>query len=259
MAKTPPRKPAVPMAPAYMKTDSIQVDTSKAPWMTFALSELKKKVKEHEDYDSFAKLIYLSAVQQHSSARLLGGELSGSAFQHTTQRRSYLLEGVAQSQMGEPLKRQNPEIVKYFDGVKTDPTRDPKSKGRSWDIAPVNQDGTGNWQVTAWCAAFVNWCLKQAGSPHLGYATAEAWLRFGTPLPTPTYGCVTIIPPSKSTGSTTGHVAFYTGVKGDNIQLVGGNQGDKVSEMEAQADRVLGYRWPTAFNYFLLDRGSALA
>jgi hypothetical protein len=69
---------------------------------------------------------------------------------------------------------------------------------------------------------------------------------------------VTIIPPSKSTGSTTGHVAFYTGVKGDNIQLVGGNQGDKVSEMEAQADRVLGYRWPTAFNYFLLDRGGAL-
>jgi hypothetical protein len=144
------------MTPAYMKTDSIQVDTSKAPWMTFALSELKKKVKEHEDYDSFAKLIYLSAVQQNSSARLLGGELSGSPLQHTTRRRSYLLEGVAQSQMGEPLKRQNPEIVKYFDGVKTDPTRDPKNKGRSWEIASVNQDRTGNWQVTAWCAAFVN-------------------------------------------------------------------------------------------------------
>src|SRR5258706_11085120 len=147
MAKTPPRKPAVPMAPAYMKTDSIQVDTSKAPWMTFALTELKKKVKENEDYDSFAKLIYLSAVQQRSSLRLLDGEQSGSLSPQTTRRPSYLLEGVAHSQMGEGLKRQNQEIVKYFDGVKTDPSRDPKNKGRSWEIASVNEDGSGNWQV----------------------------------------------------------------------------------------------------------------
>jgi hypothetical protein len=42
------------------------------------------------------------------------------------------------------------------------------------------------------------------------------------------------------------------------VVLVGGNQGDKVSRMEAQADRILGYRWPTDFNYFLLDRTSAV-
>jgi len=240
MAKVPPTKPAVPMAPAYMKTDSIRFDTSKAPWMRFALEELQKDVKEHADYDSFAKLLYLSLAHQKSAGRP-----------------SYLLEGVARAGMGESLTRKNQDVVKYFDGVKTDPARDPRGKGRSWDIAPVNEAQPGNWQVTAWCAAFVNWCLKQAGAPYLGYATAEAWLRFGTPLPSPEYGCVTIIPPSSSTGSTTGHVAFYTGTKGDNILLVGGNQGDKVTEMEAQANRVLGYRWPTQFNYFLLDRSSA--
>ena len=237
MAKTAPPKPAVPMAPAYMKSDSIQFDTSKAPWMKFALEELKKKVKERGDDDSLARLLYLSIVQQKSSAPP-----------------SYLLKGIARQGMGEALTRKNPEVVKYFDGVKTDPARDPRKKGRSWDIAPVNESRPGDWQVTAWCAAFVNWCLKQAGAPHLGYATADAWLRFGTPLPTAVYGCITIIPPSTSTGSTTGHVAFYTGVKGDKVVLVGGNQGDQVSEMEAQADRILGYRWPTEFNYFLLDR-----
>lgn len=77
-------------------------------------------------------------------------------------------------------------------------------------------------------------------------------------MPAPEYGCITVIPPSSSTGSTTGHVAFYTGTRGDKIVLVGGNQSDTVSEMEAQANRVLGYRWPTEFNHFLLDRRSAV-
>ena len=113
--------------------------------------------------------------------------------------------------------------------------------------------------MTAWCAAFVNWCLKQAGAPHLGYATAESWLRFGTPLPSAVYGCVTIIPPAGHTRSTTGHVAFYTGRKGSKVLLLGGNQGNKVCEMEAAADRILGYRWPTPFNYFLLERSGVLA
>lgn len=241
MAKTAPPKPAVAMAPAYMKTDSIRFDTSKAPWMEFAREELRKGVREHADYDSFAKLLYLSVVQQKASGRP-----------------SYLLEGVARAGMGEALARKNPEVVKYFEGVKTDPARDPRNKSRAWDIAPVNEAHPGDWQVTAWCAAFVNWCLKQAGAPHLGYATAEAWLRFGTPLPAPVYGCITVIPPSKSTGSTTGHVAFYTRTQGDKVLLIGGNQGDQVTEMEAQANRILGYRWPTEFNYFLLDRRSTI-
>jgi uncharacterized protein (TIGR02594 family) len=242
MAKTPAAKPAVPMAPAYMKTDAIQFDTSKAPWMKFALAELAGDVREIKDDDSFARQLYLSVVQQRSGGRP-----------------SYLLDGIAREGMGEALARKNTTIVKYFDGVKTDPERDPKKKGRSWDVAPVNEARAGDWRVTAWCAAFVSWCLKQSGAPSLGYATADAWLRFGTPLPTPVYGCVAIIPPSASTGSTTGHVAFYEKSTAQAIVLIGGNQGDKVSRMEAQANRVLGYRWPTEFNYFLIDRGGVVA
>lgn len=242
MAKTSPLKPAVPMVPAYMKTDAIQFDTSKAPWMAIAREELGKEIRERADDGSFSRLLYLSLVQK----RATGG------------RSASLLEPIARQGMGAELGRRNAEITKYFDTLKTDPARDPARKGRSWPVAPVNEGTPGDWQVTAWCAAFVNWCLTQAGAPNLGYATADAWLRFGTPLPTPVYGCITVIPPAKNTGSTTGHVAFYTATKGEYVILLGGNQGDKISEMPAQANRVLGYRWPSEFNYFLLDRRSAV-
>lgn len=157
---------------------------------------------------------------------------------------------VLNDEMGRNLKAKNPEINKYFTDLRTDPDRD--HKGRTWAVDSVAHGGR-EWGVTAWCAAFVNWCLQQAGSPHLGMATAASWLKFGTPLAKPVYGCVTIVPPAKSTGSTTGHVAFYMETKGDWIGLLGGNQSDRVKL--SHFHRVLGYRWPTAFNYYLLDKG----
>ena len=60
----PPRKPAVPMAPAYIKSDSLQFDTSKAPWMAFALAELGKEISEREDHDGFARMLYHAVVQE---------------------------------------------------------------------------------------------------------------------------------------------------------------------------------------------------
>lgn len=147
------------------------------------------------------------------------------------------------------LRRVNPEITKYFEGVKTDPVYD--KKGRSFTLSETYESG-GSGHVTAWCAAFVNWCLKQAGAPHLGYATAKSWLEFGTPLAHPDYGCLTVIKPSSSTGSTTGHVAFFVRRKGNNVELLGGNQSDKVSVSAYKESKVLGYRWPTTMSHYLL-------
>ena len=147
------------------------------------------------------------------------------------------------------LRGRNPEVNKYFDGVKTDPAYD--KKGRSFKIAPTYESG-GYGKITAWCAAFVNWCLSQAGAPLLGYATAKSWLEFGTPVARPVYGCLTVIKPSSSTGSTTGHVAFFVEYRGNNVVLLGGNQGDAVSEVPFKESTVLGYRWPTNFNHYLL-------
>jgi hypothetical protein len=77
----------------------------------------------------------------------------------------------------------------------------------------------------------------------MGYATAASWLRFGTPLPAPAYGCITVVKPSSDTGSTTGHVAFFVEKKGDALVLLGGNQYDrkekvdKVSKIEKVSPR----------------------
>ena len=125
----------------------------------------------------------------------------------------------------------------------------------SWgDPLPFAYESTGSEtrKITAWCAAFVNWCLSQADAPHLGYATAKSWLEFGTPVAHPVYGCLTIIKPSLSTGRTTGHVAFFVKYKGNNVILLGGNQHGAVSEVPFGESMVLGYRWPTKINHYLL-------
>jgi uncharacterized protein (TIGR02594 family) len=229
--------------------------------MDFAWDQEGKKIREHPDYESFERLWYLS-IALHDSERTLTKDLglSGPLIDQKDKampgllpgyrERNYLLKPLLDAAAGKRLEAMNPEIKKYFDGVRTDPERD--KKGRSWGVVSVSR-GAVEWYVTPWCAAFVNWCLKQAQEPHLGMATAISWLRFGTPLPTPVYGCVTIVPPSKSTGSTTGHVAFFLEMKGDQVVLLGGNQSDQVKTSDYS--KVLGYRWPSKFNYYLLDKG----
>ena len=198
---TPPRKPAVPLAPALLRSDTIVVDTSRAPWMTVAHAELGRKVREWQGDDSFTMLLYQAVVQLRSEE--LGRPASERAAQEHTR-----------------------EVVPLSDG----------------------DNGRDSWPVTAWCAAFVNWCLTRSGAPRHGPGTAGAWLRFGTPLPTPVYGCVAVLPPDRSTGSSTGHVAFYVETQGEFVVLLGGNQGDVVSTMSVPSDRVQGYRWPTSFS-----------
>ncbi|HTU99749.1 MAG TPA: TIGR02594 family protein [Luteitalea sp.] len=130
------------------------------------------------------------------------------------------------------------------------PMSERSAQGQAREVVPLGDgdNGRDTWPVTAWCAAFVNWCLARSRAPRHGPGTAGAWLRFGTPLPAPVYGCVAVLPPDRSSGSSTGQVAFYVETKGDVVVLLGGNQGDVVSTVSAPADRVLGYRWPTSFS-----------
>lgn len=272
----PPKKPGIPVPPSsqYMKTDSIRFDTSSAPWMKIAREQLKAKVREHGDYGSFTRMMYESVVATElksllpenskllEGSKLLADPVPQRKFELLPPGRLKLdlapLKSALHKQMGKELEKRNPEINKYLQEVKTDPLH-PESRGKSWPIEKTSLDKHGDWQVTAWCAAFVNWCLKQSGAPYMGYATAASWLRFGTPLPAPVYGCITVIAPSSDTGSTTGHVAFFVRKKGHKIVLLGGNQHDraenvdKVSEIERPESVVRGYRWPTTINYFLLD------
>jgi uncharacterized protein (TIGR02594 family) len=236
--------------------------------MKVALAEMDKTVVEKKDFDSQQKLWYLSLVSLKVEGLI--DERFGSLRPASARRPSLDVPRLknpldkelkaAHGRLGTPLAEKNPEIGKYLASVRSDPVYD---GGMSRTVPTAILNERGDWQVTAWCAAFVNWCLQQAGAPTLGYATARSWLQFGTPIPMPEYGCIVVIKPAGSTGSTTGHVAFYEARKGDVLTLIGGNQSvprtkssDRVNRMDAKIESVLGFRWPTAFNYFFLDRST---
>lgn len=262
-------KPNANQPTPWIKSDEIYLDTSKAPWMDIAKQELGKNIRELEANDAFIRstrvALAAQVVQQQFNSALSkplslrsagGGSPPTDRFRLMTKELVNPVPRLLGQMEAEKLREKNTEINKYFGGVKTDPTYD--KKGRSFDIAPTYEAG-GEGRITAWCAAFVNWCLTQAGAPHLGYATAKSWVDFGTPVAHPVYGCITIIKPSKSTGSTTGHVAFYVERVGDFVKLLGGNQGDKVSESKFRESSVIAYRWPTTINHYLAARTGVLA
>jgi uncharacterized protein (TIGR02594 family) len=109
----------------------------------------------------------------------------------------------------------------------------------------------GDVDETPWCACFVNWCLIRAGKKSGPSARAMDWLKYGTRLDALRPGAIAVVyhTPGTSTAGTTSsgyHVAFCTGGDGvRSITLLGGNQGNRVSERAYHGYwTVKGYRWP---------------
>lgn len=96
---------------------------------------------------------------------------------------------------------------------------------------------------TAWCSAFVNWCVEQTGLEGTDSAAARSWLRWGEALNTPSLGCVVVFS-RPDAGPHAGHVGFFVSqdpAKG-TIDVLGGNQDDCVSIKAYPAGRLLGFR-----------------
>ena len=99
---------------------------------------------------------------------------------------------------------------------------------------------------TAWCSAFVNWCMMKANVPRTNKANALSWLTWGVPLNGPTLGCVVVFNRhvvGKPDG-VHGHVAFFVRIEGDNIVCLGGYQHNEVCEARYPLSRLLAYRGP---------------
>ena len=109
----------------------------------------------------------------------------------------------------------NPEIMKYFKDT---------SYAAHHDEVP-------------WCAAFVGWCLQQAGIKPSGSAAAASYEDWGEDLgETPVLGCIVVLPH---------HVTFYVGHVGTEwVTGLGGNQHDSVKESNYPVGDVISYRWP---------------
>jgi uncharacterized protein (TIGR02594 family) len=114
------------------------------------------------------------------------------------------------------------QIVQFFSDL-----------GHSW----VDDD------ETAWCAAFVNWCLKMTSHEHSGALNARSLLELDNAVKSPVFGDVLIfwrITPD----SVYGHVGFYVTENKDYYYVLGGNQNNQVKISEYKKDRLLGIRRP---------------
>lgn len=115
----------------------------------------------------------------------------------------------------------NPEISKYF-------------------------QASGHFSVkddeTAWCAAFVNWCLAMANLVPTKSLMARSFLTYGTACADPSIGDLVVLWRIDPNGPY-GHVGFYVGETKDTIFVLGGNQSERVDISEYPKSRVLGYRW----------------
>jgi uncharacterized protein (TIGR02594 family) len=94
----------------------------------------------------------------------------------------------------------------------------------------------------AWCSAFMNWVMKQAGINGTGSAAARSWLNWGDTLSAPRMGCIVVF--RRGTDPSQGHVAIFVRRSGAFLEVLGGNQSNQVKVAPYPADNVLSYRWP---------------
>lgn len=100
----------------------------------------------------------------------------------------------------------------------------------------------GYHDETAWCAAFVNWCLVQAGMYGTGKANARSFLKYGKEAKAPEQGDIVVFWRG-SKQSWQGHVGFFKEFTAHgHVVCLGGNQGDKVCFKTYPIDKVLGFR-----------------
>lgn len=118
----------------------------------------------------------------------------------------------------------NPRIVKYLHSTNLIHT------------APNQADN----DETPWCAAFVCWCLEQAGRESTDSAWARSYLYYGKRIEEPRSGCIVVL----TRGVNSGHVGFFERKDGSKIYILGGNQSDQVNISAYPESRLLGYRIP---------------
>jgi len=99
---------------------------------------------------------------------------------------------------------------------------------------------------TPWCSSFVNWCMYHAGFMPTRSAAARSWLDWGLRLTEPVQGCIVVF--RRGSSPTAGHVAFFKNMgRHGQINVLGGNQNDRVCYSNYRLSDVLGYVWPKGY------------
>lgn len=114
----------------------------------------------------------------------------------------------------------SPDVLKFFSDI-----------GAPW----VKDD------ETAWCAAFVNWCLKNAGMKFSAALNARSFLAYGVATETPKLGDIVVLWRINRDGPY-GHVGFFIKQTHDLVYMLGGNQGNSVNITAYDKNFLLGFR-----------------
>lgn len=110
---------------------------------------------------------------------------------------------------------------------------------------------------TAWCAAFCNAKLEDAGCPGSKALNARSFLTWGKEVKAPYPGCVTVFWRG-SPRSWEGHVAFFISETATHVKVLGGNQANAVTIRDYPKTQLLGFREPvTAVNSRTLRANAA--
>lgn len=97
-------------------------------------------------------------------------------------------------------------------------------------------------KTTAWCAAFVNSSLGQAGIKGTGSNMARSFLKWGEETKEPAKGDLAVFSRGNP-NSPFGHVGFFDSMTPDGkIRVLGGNQGNAVSYAAYDPGKLLGFR-----------------
>lgn len=115
---------------------------------------------------------------------------------------------------------ENPVILEYFSQI-----------GHEW----VKDDDT------AWCAAFLNWCLIKTGLPQTGSLLARSFLRYGKKTSTPKLGDLVILW-RVTKESNFGHVGFFISETPTTFFILAGNHSNEVNITEFPKTKLLDYR-----------------
>lgn len=122
-----------------------------------------------------------------------------------------------------PGRRHRPEILDFLIGV---------GLGDDW----AQRD------ETPWCAAFVTHVAATCGAQRSTKPTARSWMRIGQPvfLGDAVPGDVVVLERGRKAWQ--GHVGFFVRLEKMAVQILGGNQGNRVCVQAYATARVLAVR-----------------
>lgn len=128
------------------------------------------------------------------------------------------------------LAPQTPEVLPLYYQIALKELGVREIKGNAHNARILEFHKATSYKATAdevaWCSAFVNWCLKEAGIEGTNNAAARSFLRWGEATKTPKKGDICVF--KRGSSPWQGHVGFYAGETETHILVLGGNQGDEV-------------------------------